>query len=60
MTTKEIADKLVSLCREGKVEEAKEELFADGIISIEPTEGLLAKETKGIDGIRKKAAGSII
>lgn len=55
MTTKEIADKLVSMCREGKVEEAKEELFADNIISIEPAEGLLAKETKGMDAIRKKA-----
>ncbi len=55
MTTKEIAYKLVNMCREGKVEEAKEELFAEDIVSIEPAEELLAKETRGMDGIRKKA-----
>lgn len=55
MTTKEIAQRLVELCRDGKVEEAKEELFALDIISIEPVEGILPKETKGMDAIRKKA-----
>lgn len=55
MTTKEIADRLVEMCRNGKVEEAKEELFAEDIISIEPREGLLPKETKGMDAIKKKA-----
>ncbi len=55
MTTKEIAIRLVEMCRNEKVEEAKEELFAEDVISIEPREGLLAKETKGMDAIRKKA-----
>ena len=55
MTTKKIAIQLVEMCRAGKVEEAKEELFAEDVISIEPAEGLLAKETKGMDAIRKKA-----
>ncbi|HEX4372494.1 MAG TPA: SnoaL-like domain-containing protein [Puia sp.] len=55
MTTQEIATRLVHLCRNGKVEEAKEELFAPDIISTEPYEGLLPKETKGMDAIRKKA-----
>jgi hypothetical protein len=55
MTTKEIANRLVALCREGKIEEAKEELFAPDIISIEPGEGLLPAETKGMDAIREKA-----
>ncbi len=55
MTTQQIATRLVDLCRNGKVEEAKEELFAPDIISIEPYEGLLPKETKGMDAIRKKA-----
>ncbi|HEY2726959.1 MAG TPA: SnoaL-like domain-containing protein [Parafilimonas sp.] len=55
MTTKEIAIRLVEMCREGKVEEAKEELFAENIISIEPREGLLPKQVKGMDAIRKKA-----
>jgi len=55
MTTKEIADRLVEMCRNNQVEEAKEELFAPGIISIEPVEGFLPKETKGMEAIRKKA-----
>jgi len=55
MTTKEIANRLVEMCRIGQVEEAKEELFAKEIISIEPIEGFLPKETRGIVAIRKKA-----
>ena len=55
MTTKELAIRLVDLCRNGKVEEAKEELFAQDIISLEPREGILPKETKGMEAIRKKA-----
>ncbi|MEP6683069.1 MAG: SnoaL-like domain-containing protein [Parafilimonas sp.] len=55
MTTKEIAALLVDMCRNGKVEEAKEQLFAPDIISIEPVEGVLPKEAKGMDAIRKKA-----
>ena len=55
MTTQEIANRLVEMCHNGKTEEAKEELFAPDIISIEPREGILPKETKGMDAIRKKA-----
>jgi hypothetical protein len=55
MTTTEIATRLVDMCRNGKIEEAKEELFAKDIVSIEPKEGLLPKETKGMDAIRRKA-----
>ena len=55
MTTQDVAARLIVLCRNGKIEEAKEELFAPDIISIEPYEGLLPKETKGMDAIRKKA-----
>jgi hypothetical protein len=55
MTTKEIAATLVDMGRSGKVEEAKEFLFAEDIISIEPREGLLPKESKGMEAIRKKA-----
>lgn len=54
-TTKEIADQLVSLCREGKVEEAKELLFNGETTSTEPREGFLPKETRGLTAIRKKA-----
>lgn len=55
MTTTEIANRLVSLCRDGKIEEVKEELFSKDIISIEPCEGLLPKESKGMQAIRDKA-----
>lgn len=55
MTTKEIAETLVAMCRAGKVEEAKEALFAESIISIEPYEGLLPKKVEGMNAIRKKA-----
>ena len=55
MTTQEIANRLVDMCRNGKTEEAKEELFAPDIISIEPREGILPKETKGMNAIHKKA-----
>lgn len=55
MTTRQIANRLVDMCRNGQTEEAKEELFAPGIISIEPREGILPKESKGMDAIRKKA-----
>src|SRR6516164_7831702 len=55
MTTKEIANRLVEMCRNGQVEEAKEELFANDIVSLEPREGLRPKETKGMGAIRKKA-----
>jgi len=55
MTTKEIAIALIDMCRNGQVEEAKEALFAQDIISIEPHEGILPKETRGMDAIKKKA-----
>ncbi|MDN3659219.1 nuclear transport factor 2 family protein [Ferruginibacter paludis] len=56
MTTKEIATTLVTMCRNGQIEEVKELLFSPDIVSIEPREGLLPLETKGMDAIRAKAA----
>ena len=55
MTTKEVADKLVKMCRDGQVEEVKEELFTEETLSIEPSEDILPKETKGLAAIKKKA-----
>ena len=37
MTTTEVANKLVSLCREGKNMDAVHELYADNIVSVEPS-----------------------
>ncbi len=56
MTTKEIAAVLVDMCRNGKVEEAKEALFAPDIISIEPHEGLLPERNQRNGSHKKKKA----
>ena len=53
-TTQEIADRLVQLCREGKYEEAQNELFSDDAESIEPPESPGLQSVKGLDQIRKK------
>lgn len=55
MSTKEVADLLVKKCREGKIEEVKQELFTEDTLSIEPAEGLLPKEIKGLKAIQQKA-----
>ncbi len=54
MTTKEVADRLVALCRQGKTEETQNELFADDAISIEANDMMGPRETKGKDAIKKK------
>ncbi len=55
MTTKEIASRLVELCRKGNFEAAQKELFSDDAISVEPhaTPGF-EKETKGLQAIFEK------
>lgn len=55
MTTKEVADRLVDLCRKGQFEQAQKELYAPDAISIEPDASSgFAKETKGLDAIIEK------
>ncbi len=51
MTTQEVADKLVSLCREGKYDEAYG-LYADDAVSVEMP-GTPNEVTEGIDNILK-------
>ena len=36
MTTQQVADRLVELCRTGQVLQAQEELFADNVTSVSP------------------------
>src|ERR1700733_13995447 len=58
MTTKEIADSLVDLCRKGQFESAQKELFAEDAVSIEPRASpAFEKETKGLAGIIEKGHG---
>ncbi len=54
MTTKEVAKRLVEICRQGKIEDAQNELFSNDAVSIEPNESMGPKETKGLDAIKKK------
>lgn len=55
MTTKEIADRLVTLCRDAKWETAQKELYADDAVSIEPyATPAFAKETRGLAAIIEK------
>jgi hypothetical protein len=55
MTTSEIAQRLVTLCRTGKWHEAQQELFAPDIVSREEeaTPGF-AQETKGMAAVQEK------
>ena len=56
MTTTEIANRLVELCRQGKFKEAQSELYAQDAVSTEAeATPEFAKETKGLDDILKKA-----
>jgi hypothetical protein len=55
MTTNQIANRLVELCRQGKFETAQKELFAKDAMSIEPhASPAFEKETKGLDAIIEK------
>ena len=56
MNTEQIAQRLVVLCREGKFEQAQNELFAEDAVSIEP-EGLppgALGSVSGLEAIRAK------
>ncbi|MFK8009219.1 MAG: SnoaL-like domain-containing protein [Saprospiraceae bacterium] len=55
MTTQEVANRLVELCREGKYEQAVKELYSPEIISVEP-EGMPNRIVKGIEGVAEKSA----
>ena len=55
MTTQQIADRLVELCRQGQYETAQKELYADDCVSIEPfATPQFDKETKGKAAIEAK------
>jgi len=55
MTTEQIAERLVELCRQGKFEKAQRELYADDAFSIEPHETPgFTKEIRGLQAIIQK------
>jgi len=53
MTTQEVANRLVELCRKGQNAEAYQELFADHAVAIEPA-GAPAERTEGLAAILEK------
>lgn len=53
MTTQEVANRLVALCREGKHEQVVKELYAPNIVSIEP-EGAPNRIVQGLEAIIAK------
>ena len=55
MTTQEIANQLVTLCRKRDFEKAQTDLFADDAVSIEPqVTPAFEKEIKGLPAILEK------
>ena len=55
MSTKEIAARLVELCKKGDFETAQSELFADDVVSVEPySTPEFEKETKGKQAVKEK------
>jgi hypothetical protein len=54
MTTQQIADRLVELCRQGKFLEAQQELFAPNAVSDEP-KGSPMEHAEGLEALAQKA-----
>jgi len=61
MTTQEVADRLVTLCRKGQIRQAQDELYGDNIESIEPAHAPLpsAKGKKAVIERGKQFASMI-
>jgi hypothetical protein len=53
MTTQQIANRLVELCRKGEIQKAGAELYSDSIVSIEP-EHSPSKTAKGKAAVAQK------
>ena len=53
MTTQQVADRLIELCRKGQMHEAQQELYAETIVCIEPP-GAPAERTEGLNAVMEK------
>lgn len=55
MTTAEVGERRVQLCKEGRNNEAVEQLYADDIVSVEAAQaGPLSRRMEGKDQVRAK------
>jgi hypothetical protein len=55
MTTQQVANRLIELSRQGKIQEVQKELFADNAVSIEPNDSMGPKVVNGLPGIIEKS-----
>jgi hypothetical protein len=55
MSTQQVADRLVALCREGKFQEAVQELYAPNIVSLEPKGANAPERLEGFDQVLGKS-----
>ncbi len=53
MTTQEVANRLVELCRQGKGDQAQQELYAPNIVSNEP-QGTPNAKVEGLEAVQAK------
>jgi len=53
MTTQEVANRLVELCRTGQILQAQEELYGETIVSIEP-KGAQVERAEGLKAVSEK------
>ena len=56
MTTAEVANNLVSLCRQGNFEEAVSSLYSQDIVSIEPAHTPEPYHVEGLEVVKQKGA----
>ena len=54
MTTQEVANRLVELCRAGQFEAAHDELYAADVVSIEPANSQMPGTVTGVEAIKQK------
>lgn len=55
MNTKEVANRLVDLCRKGEFEKAHRELYSNDVVSVEQMSSPeFPKETKGLNAVIEK------
>jgi hypothetical protein len=53
MTTQEVANRLIELCRKGQIQQAQTELYGESMVSIEPT-GVPVEKATGLHAVIEK------
>ena len=53
MTTQQVANRLIELCRKGQIQQAQEELYGETMVSIEP-KGAPIEKAEGLKAVSEK------